>query len=572
MTTIFATSTSAEPVTNCPTIAALRTTEPAYPGQPIAVASYYADGKGGGGDFYYDHTDMTSRDDGGSILVTHQGKRWKRMFNAAAPGDYRWFGARLDGVSDDRRAFMNAHRACKHLVFSGQLFLADGVDLTPLVTGQQLGITIEGTNDDGAVIVFNTEKQGFYFSGGFFRGLALKNLELRNNKTTFGVGLHVQNAGCEHLSIEGVCYRGWKVGRATHQWNSFLTREVFRSCIHACCIQGASTHVGSPYVWKCSKGYYLGFALDDAYEPVKSAQPFACSSIANAAAEDVGTPYIAGNCNGITMNSCSAERCTDEQVIDLTQLGTAPGASLVWNAFSACVQGDDRNLRFIVKTPAGSGGACVFNSPRLALARAVHFLSGSGAGVLINDPQFNLAEGAQLTQSTPSGVTLDGLCIGDDSNRPGGPGLGIGGYPQVRHCKGMTVIDPHRQELVLRAGLLHSGLETGRMLAAEIRVFALQASGNLAAEKTGTLQFSTSYDYPQGIDDAKSQNVLRLGSLTEATSIRRQDRGRGDAQVIEYRIKFEAGLALTKRMICLDFWCNGIYQDDDHRDWYIADI
>lgn len=48
--------------------------------------------------------------------------------------------------------------------------------------------------------------------------------------------------------------------------------------------------------------------------------------------------------------------------------------------------------------------------------------------------------------------------------------------------------------------------------------------------------------------------------------------GIGDAQVSEYRTKFAAGLALTKRMICLDFWCNGIYQDGDNRDWYIADI
>lgn len=65
MTTMLAASISPDHVMNCLTMAELKTLEPEYPGQLITVNSYYANGKGGGGDFYYDHTDVTSCDDGG---------------------------------------------------------------------------------------------------------------------------------------------------------------------------------------------------------------------------------------------------------------------------------------------------------------------------------------------------------------------------------------------------------------------------------------------------------------------------------------------------------------------------
>ena len=51
------------------------------------------------GFFYYDSTDTTSLDNGGTIIVSSNGKRWKRDFNGEI--NVKWFGAKGNGVDDD---------------------------------------------------------------------------------------------------------------------------------------------------------------------------------------------------------------------------------------------------------------------------------------------------------------------------------------------------------------------------------------------------------------------------------------------------------------------------------------
>lgn len=61
------------------------------------------------GFFYYDASDTTSLDNGGTIIVSANGRRWKRIFNGAI--HVRWFGANLNGIVDDRAAFVSADSA-----------------------------------------------------------------------------------------------------------------------------------------------------------------------------------------------------------------------------------------------------------------------------------------------------------------------------------------------------------------------------------------------------------------------------------------------------------------------------
>lgn len=49
------------------------------------------------GFFYYDAADTTSADNGGTIIVSSNGKRWKRLFEGAV--NVKWFGAKGDGAS-----------------------------------------------------------------------------------------------------------------------------------------------------------------------------------------------------------------------------------------------------------------------------------------------------------------------------------------------------------------------------------------------------------------------------------------------------------------------------------------
>lgn len=73
------------------------------------------------GFFYYDASDTTSVDNGGTIIVSSNGKRWKRLGNGSIYPE--WFGAKGDGVTNDRDALYSAlHYSC----YSGKRFMGGG--------------------------------------------------------------------------------------------------------------------------------------------------------------------------------------------------------------------------------------------------------------------------------------------------------------------------------------------------------------------------------------------------------------------------------------------------------------
>lgn len=87
----------------CPDIATLRTIEPETDRQSISVIGYYADTPlVGGGTFRYVASDTSSPDNGGSVIVTTGGKRWRRVtvgfFDGYSP---KQFGCRGGSASGD---------------------------------------------------------------------------------------------------------------------------------------------------------------------------------------------------------------------------------------------------------------------------------------------------------------------------------------------------------------------------------------------------------------------------------------------------------------------------------------
>lgn len=83
----------------------------------------------GGGTWYYDAEDKTSTDDTGTVFVTTARQRFKRVIDG--PVNAKWFGAKGDGLSDDR-PFLQA--AVNYLVSKGggTLYIPKG---TYIVTG-----------------------------------------------------------------------------------------------------------------------------------------------------------------------------------------------------------------------------------------------------------------------------------------------------------------------------------------------------------------------------------------------------------------------------------------------------
>lgn len=63
------------------------------------VLGYYANGDGGGGAYWYDSTDATTADNGGTVIVGADGGRWKLSCSGII--SVKQFGATGDGVTDD---------------------------------------------------------------------------------------------------------------------------------------------------------------------------------------------------------------------------------------------------------------------------------------------------------------------------------------------------------------------------------------------------------------------------------------------------------------------------------------
>lgn len=103
----------------CATIAELRTTEPATANQTILVQKYYSDSLISQGQYYYDATDTTSIDNGGSVIVTTGGKRWKFSGQATV----ETYGAYADGVKDDAAAFRRCIDAEDLILFLRKQYL-----------------------------------------------------------------------------------------------------------------------------------------------------------------------------------------------------------------------------------------------------------------------------------------------------------------------------------------------------------------------------------------------------------------------------------------------------------------
>lgn len=83
-------------------VAALRATSPGLT-KVANLNGYRSRADGGGALYYLDENDSTSPDDGGSVIVGHDGVRWK--LDPAGSVSVRTFGAVGDGITDDSAAF-----------------------------------------------------------------------------------------------------------------------------------------------------------------------------------------------------------------------------------------------------------------------------------------------------------------------------------------------------------------------------------------------------------------------------------------------------------------------------------
>ena len=89
-------------VTNVSALRALDKTKISY----AVTKGYYTEGDGGAGEYWYDSSDTTSTDNGGSVIVGSDSGRWKLVTSGVI--SIRQFGAKGDGSADDTQTIQNA--------------------------------------------------------------------------------------------------------------------------------------------------------------------------------------------------------------------------------------------------------------------------------------------------------------------------------------------------------------------------------------------------------------------------------------------------------------------------------
>jgi len=206
------------------------------------VTGYYAAGDGGGGAYWYDASDATSADNGGTIIVAADNGRWKLITQGAL--SVRQFGAKGDGATDDTSAINAAVTVSValglNLYFPGGAYLSSGI---PALAGVRLigdgptktVIKLKSGTNAGLVTSASTNIDDVYISGITFDGnsagntsgdtltlkgarpslvdVCVKNAAGNAIVTDWNVANGARTLGCEgffsHISIDASQQSGW---------------------------------------------------------------------------------------------------------------------------------------------------------------------------------------------------------------------------------------------------------------------------------------------------------------------------------------------------------------------------
>lgn len=374
----------------------------AYTGRAIGVRFTT---QGIAGHFYRDTADLTSLDNGGTIIVDAAARRWKRLFNGNVLA--RWFGAVGNGVADDTAALQACYSAhpgkyidheagFTYLISAGlvgasgttyagtsKIKAKNGANIAAALftTTNAVSCVIEGLEFDGNVDLGGSTSYLIYHTGG--TGNRIRNTYLHDSK----------NAGIRDDTADGSIITGNRVilcgrtgvtdnhgimfGSSTGVYKNGLISENF---VDRAFRKGIATYGFAPGVVRDSR--------------IVDNEVISCPLGGIYVAGDVGTIV---NCFGITIEGNTlTDSYANLEIANCSKITVGPN-----------------DYRMV--TPAG-----LFANLAIAGAHEVNVTGGINAGAAVHGIAINDANGINCIN-----VNVKGMTILNPNQTMAGTGCGV---------------------------------------------------------------------------------------------------------------------------------------------------
>jgi hypothetical protein len=243
------------------TVAELKLAVGKEQGDKAFVGGYYADGDGGGGDFYWDAVSVEA-DNGGTIFQvtgTTTG-RWKRIYSGSV--SVKWFGVKGDGVTDDTVAIQNAlDNSTITYIPTGVYIISSTLNVNCSLFGDGMSSSVfKATADIDAVSIEDSLDFSTFRNFGVYT-------EVSSTKSGIVLGNDTHNNQFENIYIVGFNY-GLNKLDTSNVWMTYFVNVRVGDCAvgFRFDVTGAANHTTlsfkNCYVAGCSTGFYLWNVYD----------------------------------------------------------------------------------------------------------------------------------------------------------------------------------------------------------------------------------------------------------------------------------------------------------------------